>query len=205
MSGMEMIALSAALGAGVGGISAANKGGNPLEGALLGGATGAAGGALGGAFAPAAGSVAGGTAAQAFPVAMDAAIAPVALDAVGGSAASAIMPATADWAAPHLVSGSLMPDMAAMDMAMASGQIAQTAGVQPPASPFAGLFKGGENAKQMFGMAGDVAKMGQQRQQDQMNIRPPQIKQASAPQVAAPIVSLLQERERNPRRRISLL
>lgn len=201
MSGMEMIALSAALGAGVGGISAANKGGNPLEGALLGGTTGAAGGALGGAFAPAAGSVAGGTAAQAFPVAMDAAIPAVALD----GASAAIMPATAEWAAPHLVSGSLMPDMAAMDMAMASGQIAQTAGVQPPASPFAGLFKGGENAKQMFGMAGDVAKMGQQRQQDQMNIRPPQIKQASAPQVATPIVSLLQERERNPRRRISLL
>lgn len=198
MSGMEMIALGAALGAGVGGMSAANKGENPLTGALLGGATGAAGGALGGAMAPAAGA-AGGSAAQAFPVAMDAAIPAVALD----GASAAIMPATAEWAAPHLVSGSLIPDMAAMDAAMASGQIAQTAGVQPPASPFTGLFKGGENAKQMFGMAGDVAKMGQQRQQ--MDIRAPQIKQASAPQMAAPIVSLLQERERNPRRRLSLL
>ena len=208
MSGIEIIALSAALGAGVGGISAANRGGNPLEGALLGGATGAAGGALGGALAPAAatgGSIAGGSAAQAFPVAMDAAIAPVALDAVGGSAASAIMPATAEWAAPHLVSGSLIPDMAAMDTAMSMGQIAQTAGVQPPASPFAGLFKGADNAKQVFQIAGDVAKSGQQRQEQQMDMRPPQIKQASAPQIAAPITSLLQERERMPRRRISLL
>ena len=200
MSGIEMIALGAALGAGVGGISAANKGGNPLEGALLGGATGAAGGALGGALAPAAGA-AGGTAAQAFPVAMEAAIPAVALD----GASAAIMPATAEWAAPHLVSGSLIPDMAAMDAAMASGQIAQTAGVAPPESAFASLFKGGDNAKQMLQMAGDVAKSGQQRQEQQMNVRPPPLKQASAPQIAAPITSLLQERERMPRRRISLL
>lgn len=205
MSGMEMIALSAALGAGVGGISAANKGGNPLTGALLGGATGAAGGALGGAFAPAAGSVAGGTAAQAFPVAMDAAIAPVALDAVGGTAANLVMPTTAEWAAPHLVSGSMIPDLAAMDANMAVGNIAQTAGIKPPEVAGASLFSGKDGAKQMFGMAGDVLKMGQQKQHQMDSVRPRPMKQASAPQIAAPIASLLQERERMPRRRISLL
>lgn len=201
MSGMEMIALSAALGAGVGGISAANKGGNPLEGALLGGATGAAGGALGGAFAPAAGSVAGGTAAQAFPVAMDAAIPAVALD----GASAAIMPATAEWAAPHLVSGSLIPDMAAMDAAMASGQIAQTAGVTPPisANPLMAGLKGAK-PKEIMAFAQQAGGIGGQPRQ-QMDMRAPQIKQASAPQIAAPIVSLLQERERNPRRRLSLI
>lgn len=209
MSGMEMIALSAALGAGVGGISAANKGQDPVTGALLGGATGAAGGALGGAFAPAAGTVgstAGGAAATAYPVAMDAAIPALALDATGGTAANLVLPATAEWAAPHLVSGSIIPDLAQLDANMAAGTIAQTAGVKPPvSSPFADLFKGGGNTKQMFQMAGDVAKMGQQRQQQMDSVRPPPLKQASAPQVAAPIASLLQERERMPRRRISLL
>ena len=194
MSGIEMIALGAALGAGVGGISAANKGGNPLEGALLGGATGAAGGALGGALAPAAGA-AGGTAAQAFPVAMEAAIPAVALD----GASAAIMPATAEWAAPHLVSGSLIPDMAAMDAAMASGQIAQTAGVSPPTSAAAQILK----PKDMLAMAQNMGGTSGQRQPQ--NIRAPQMKQAQAPQVAAPIASLLQEREPMRRRRLSLL
>lgn len=203
MSGMEMIALSAALGAGVGGISAANKGGNPLEGALLGGATGAAGGALGGAFAPAAGTV-GGTAAQAFPVAMDAAIPAVALDAAGGATANLMAPVAAEMAAPYAVSGSMIPDLAAMDANMAVGNIAQTAGVQPPVAT-------GLTAAAKKGMAKDLLGMvqgfgGQDQRQAQIGqIRPPQMKQASAPQIAAPIASLLQERERMPRRRISLL
>lgn len=197
---MEMIALGAALGAGVGGMSAANKGENPLTGALLGGATGAAGGALGGAMAPAAGA-AGSSAAQAFPVAMDAAIPAVALD----GASAAIMPATAEWAAPHLVSGSLIPDMAAMDAAMASGQIAQTAGVTPPisANPLMAGLKGAK-PKEIMAFAQQAGGIGGQPRQ-QMDMRAPQIKQASAPQIAAPIVSLLQERERNPRRRLSLI
>lgn len=194
MSGMEMIALGAALGAGVGGMSAANKGENPLTGALLGGATGAAGGALGGAISPASSAI-GSSAAQAFPVAMDAAIPAVALD----GASAAIMPATAEWAAPHLVSGSLIPDMEAMDAAMASGQIAQTAGVSPPTSATAQILK----PKDMLAMAKNMGGMGVQQQAP--NIRAPQMKRAQVPQMAAPIASLLQEKEPMRRRRLSLL
>ncbi len=207
MSGMEMIALSAALGAGVGGISAANKGEDPLTGALLGGATGAAGGALGGAFAPAAGaagSTAGSAAAQAFPVAMEAAAPAIALDAAGGATANLMAPVAAEMAAPYAVSGSMIPDLAAMDANMAVGNIAQTAGVQPPAA--IGLTAAAKKgmAKDLLGMAQGFG--GQDQRQAQMGqIRPPQMKQASAPQIAAPMASLLQERERMPRRRISLL
>lgn len=205
---MEMIALSAALGAGVGGISAANRGDDPLTGALLGGATGAAGGALGGALAPASsvGSTAAGSAAQAFPVAMEAAIPAVSLDAVAGAAPNLMLPATAEWAAPFMVQDSIMPGLQAMDENLAMGNIAQTAGVQPPTveNPLTAMLKGNKT-KEMFSMARNVSGMGDQRRQEMASVRPPSIKQGSAPQLATPVVSLLQEQQPMRKRRISLI
>nr|DAP78175.1 MAG TPA: hypothetical protein [Caudoviricetes sp.] len=205
MSGMEMIALSAALGAGVGGISAANRGGNPIEGALLGGATGAAGGALGGAATGAlggAGSAAGGTAAQAFPVAMDAAIPAVALDGTTASLiGTAALPETASWAAPFLVPGSPSQD-AMMTMAQASNYDAALANVGANVNPMS--VSGGFDMKALNPAMNALKGIGGQQQMGQLSV--PQMRRSGGQvNITAPIASLLEEQNRVPVRRISLV
>jgi hypothetical protein len=196
---MEMIALSAALGAGVGGISAANRGDNPLTGALLGGATGAAGGALGGAASGALGSAAGGSAAQAFPVAMDAAIPAIALEGGGAALASGALPTTAEWAAPFLTSGSI-DSTSLMTMGQAGAYDAALTNVGANVTPMAGGF----DMKALNPAMNALKGMGGQQQMSQLS--PPQMRRGGGQvNVTAPIASLLEEQNRVPVRRISLV
>ncbi len=200
MSGIEMIALSAALGAGVGGISAANRGGNPLEGALLGGATGAAGGAIGGAASGALGGAAGGSAAQAFPVAMDAAIPAIALEGGGAALASGALPTTAEWAAPFLTSGSI-DSTSLMTMGQAGAYDAALANVGANVTPSA---FGGFDMKALNPAMNALKGMSGQQQMSQLS--PPQMRRGGGQvNVTAPIASLLEEQNRVPVRRISLV
>lgn len=193
MSGLEPILIGAAIG---GGVSAAT-GGNPLLGAALGaaggglggfagGAGGAASGAAGGATGGAAGGTVGGatgaTAAQAFPVAAQAAIpaAPLA-----GSSAS-------------MVTNPLLAEMAAMDAALAAGGegFAKTAGLSLLDS--ASLDK-------MLPLAGQM--MGGGQKQQPMAMSAPQMRRGQAPQVQQPIDELMrmQMMAQRQRRPISLL
>lgn len=202
MSGMEAIAIPAILGAGVGGISAANRNQNPLFGALLGGATGAAGGALTGAASGALGSAAGGSAAQAFPVAMDAAIPAVALDGTTASLiGTAALPETASWAAPFLVSGSPSPN-AMMTMAQAGNYDAALANVGANVNHMS--VSGGFDMKALNPSMNALKGIGGQQQMGQLSM-PKMHRSGGQVNVTAPIASLLEEQNRVPVRRISLV
>ena len=186
MSGIEPILIGAALGAG----SSAVMGGDPLKGALMGAAGGGIAGGLGGV----------GSAATA-----------------GANTALAPLAGTAGSTIPQTVGASLIEGGTSGLEGLVMEQ-AGLSGLQYSANPFmAGMqhlvrepsstlaaLGGGFDASKM----GQLAKMGGNftgGKSQQPQAPAPQIKRGQAPQVAGPIMSLMDERQRPQRRRLSLL
>lgn len=197
MSGLEPVLIGAAIG---GGTSAA-MGGDPLQGALMGGITGGAASGLGGLAAGASSGAASGAAggvAQAFPVALESSITSSLLPQVAGGASS-ILPS----AVPHVVSGNLLGQMGAMDLAQASlGQgFAQTSGQ--------GGLQGLLGSMDMSKLSPMMGQMGGAKPPSQMqdDLSAPPIRRGQAPNITDPLEELMRQQSgrRSAGRPISLL
>lgn len=195
MSGIEPILIGAALGAG----TSAAMGGDPLKGALMGGVTGGVGAGIGGAAAGSAGATAastGGGAASLSAANMlgtglsDAGAA--ALMGTGLSDAAMAAQAMGFTTATDAIGAGLMD---ATGVATQSGMERLAAVGAPLAS------KGGMSSmmQQMSPMMQGIAPKPPQP------MSAPSIKGGQAPQVAGPVMSLMDERQRPQRRRLSLL
>jgi len=182
MSGIEPILIGAALGAG----TSAAMGGNPLQGAIMGGVTGGIGGGLGGVGSAA--SAGANTAAQAGAFGLPSTVGASLVE--GG--ASGVMGDVLEQAALSGLEYSANPFMAGVQHL-----------VREPSTTMSALTGGMDASKmgQLSKMGGKL--MGGQQPQPQMSA--PNIKRGQAPEVAGPVMSLLDERERPQRRRLSLL
>jgi len=186
MSGIEPILIGAALGAG----SSAVMGGDPLKGALMGAAGGGIAGGLGGV----------GSAATA-----------------GANTALAPLAGTAGSTIPQTVGASLIES----GTSGALGQVMEQAalgGLQYSANPFMSgmqhLVREPSSTLAALGGGLNTSKMGQLAQMggsfaggksQQPQVSAPQMKRGQAPQVVGPVMSLMDERQRPQRRRLSLL
>ena len=196
MSGIEPILIGAALGAG----TSAAMGGDPLQGALMGGVTGGVGAGVGGAAAGSTGAVAGSTGGGAASLTAanlmgsglsDAGAA--ALMGTGLSDAAMAAQAMGFTTATDAIGAGLMD---------ASG-VATPMGMERLAAVGAPLASKGGMSSMMKQMSPMMKGMGGQQPQPQMSA--PNIKRGQAPQVAGPVMSLMDERQRPQRRRLSLL
>ena len=183
MSGMEPILIGAALGAG----TSAAMGGNPLQGAIMGGVTGGIGSGIGGVGATA--QAGANTAAQAG---MDGLSSTVGASLVE-SGASGLYGDVLEQAALSNLEYSANPFMAGLEHLM-----------REPGTTMSALTGGMDASKmgQLSQMGGNLMG-GQQKPQPAMAA--PSMKQGQAPQMVAPVMSLLDERKRPQRRRLSLL
>ena len=195
MSGFEPILIGAALGLG----TSAAMGGDPLKGALLGGVTGGIGSGIGGAAAGSTGAVAGST---------------------GGGAASLtaanLMGTGLSDAGAAALMGTGLSDTALAAQAMGfttatdaiEAGLMDAAGVATPMG-MERLAAVGAPLASKGGMSSMMKQMSPLMQG--MSPKPPQamsapnIKRGQAPQMVAPVMSLLDERKRPQRRRLSLL
>lgn len=182
MSGIEPILIGAALGAG----TSAAMGGDPLKGALMGGVTGGVGAGVGGAAAGSTGAVAGSTGGGA------ASLTAANLMGTGLSDAGAAAQAMGFTTATDAIGAGLMD---------ASG-VATPMGMERLAAVGAPLASKGGMSSMMKQMSPMMKGMGGQPQ-PQMSA--PNIKRGQAPQMAGPVMSLMDERQRPQRRRLSLL
>ena len=187
MSGFEPILIGAALGAG----TSAAMGGNPLQGALLGGVTGGIGGGLGGVGSAAA------TGANTAVAPLAGRVGDTLAQTVGASAlesgTSGIHGAIMEQAALSGLEYSANPFMAGLEHL-----------VREPSTTLSALTGGMDASKmgQLSQMGGNLMG-GQQKPPPAMAA--PSMKRGQAPQMVAPVMSLLDERERPQRRRLSLL
>ena len=182
MSGIEPILIGAALGAG----TSAAMGGDPLQGAIMGGVTGGIGGGIGGggATAQAGANNAGQAGAFGLPSTVGASL------VEGG--ASGVMGDVLEQAALSGLEYSANPFMAGAQHLM-----------REPSTTLSALGGGMDASKfgQLSKMGGNL--MGIQQPQPQLSA--PSVKRGQAPQVAGPVMSLMDERQRPQRRRLSLL
>ena len=221
MAGIDPLTL-AAIGAATGAVGAGLTKGDPLQGAIMGGAMGGLGGAIGGAGGAAgltggsAGSVG---AATAFPVAAQAAIPAQALTAAGASApfaqalpvaaqaatqAAPLLPQSAPWAAPHLMTPQINPATAVGSGIFDTPEIAAYVSDQlaTPSTSFFETMKQGLDPKILAQAQGMMPNQGKQPQ-----MQAPSIRKGQAPQISAPMLALLEEQKkaRPQRRRLSLV
>lgn len=186
MSGIEPILIGAALGAG----TSAVAGGDPLQGAILGGVTGGIGGGLGGVGSAAA------TGANTAVAPLAGRVGDTLAQTVGASAiesgTSGVLGQVMEQAALSGLEYSANPFMAGLEHLM-----------REPGTTLSALTSGMDASQisKLSKMGGNF--MGEQ--QPQPRISPPSIKRGQAPQVVQPIMSLMDERQRPQRRRLSLL
>ena len=191
MSGMEPLLIGAALGAGVGGATAAIRGGDPLQGALMGGLTGAAGGGL---------SAGLGTVGSAASAGANTAAAPLA--GLAGDTAAQTIGASMIESGASGVFGDVMEQAALSGMSYSSNPFA--AGMQhlmrEPSTTFSALGGGMPGVGDMAQLMKMQGMGGGQTQQSPLKPRPVSQGQYQ------PARSLLEERQMMPsRRRIFLL
>lgn len=199
MSGIEPILIGAALGAG----TSAVAGGDPLQGALMGGVTGGVGAGLSGAAAGSAGATAASTGGGAASLSA-ANMLGTGLSDAGAAALMGTGLSDAAMAAQAMGIGTVSDAIGAGFM-NASG-VATQAGMERLASVGAPLAsQGGMGGMQsmMQNLSPMMQSMGGGQQQRQM--KAPSMKPGQAPQVADPMMSLIDERQRPQRRRLSLL
>lgn len=188
MSGMEPLLIGAALGAGVGGVTSAIRGGDPLQGALLGGITGAATGGFSNGL-----STVGSTAQAGANTAID----QVTQQAINAqlieSGTSGVLGDVVEQAALSGLEYSSSPFLAGAQHLM-----------REPGTTLAAMFPSavGKSASNMAALAGQLPSG-----QKQPQMSAPQMRRGQAPKVQAPIEELMrmQMMAQRQRRPISLL
>lgn len=195
MSGIEPILIGAALGAG----TSAVTGGNPLQGALMGGVTGGIGAGISGAAA----GTAGATAASAGGGAASLSAANMLGTGLSDAGAAALMGTGLSDAAmaAQAMGFTTATDAIGAGLMDATG-VATQAGMERLSAIGAPLASQGGMSNMMQKISPMMKGVGPKPPQP---MSAPSMKRGQAPQVAAPIMSLIDERQRPQRRRLSLL